>query len=58
MALIKIGLIREGKNPPDKRVPFTPAQAEEIEQRFPHAKVICQQSKVRCFEDIEYEARM
>ncbi|MBN8652554.1 MAG: alanine dehydrogenase [Cytophagales bacterium] len=57
MALIKIGLIREGKNPPDKRVPFTPAQAEEIEQRFPHAKVICQQSKVRCFEDTEYEAR-
>lgn len=57
MALIKIGLIREGKNPPDKRVPFTPAQAEEIEQRFPHTKVICQQSKVRCFEDAEYEAR-
>lgn len=57
MALIKIGLIREGKNPPDKRVPFTPAQAEEIEQRFPHTKVVCQQSKVRCFEDSEYEAR-
>lgn len=57
MALIKIGLIREGKNPPDKRVPFTPAQAEEIEQRFPHAKVICQQSNVRCFKDSEYEER-
>ena len=55
MSLIKIGLIREGKNPPDKRVPFTPAQAEEIEQRFPHAKVICQQSEVRCFNDSEYE---
>lgn len=57
MALIKIGLIREGKNPQDKRVPFTPAQTEEIEQRFPHTKVVCQQSKVRCFEDSEYEAR-
>ncbi len=57
MALIKIGLIREGKNPPDKRVPFTPAQAEEIEQRFPHVKIVCQSSKVRCFEDSEYEAR-
>lgn len=55
MSLIKIGLIREGKNPPDKRVPFTPAQAGEIEQRFPHAKVICQQSEVRCFNDSEYE---
>lgn len=57
MSLIKIGLIREGKIPPDKRVPFTPAQAEEIEQRFPHAKIICQQSSIRCFEDAEYEAR-
>jgi saccharopine dehydrogenase (NAD+, L-lysine forming) len=55
MSLIKIGLIREGKNPPDKRVPFTPAQAEEIEQRFPHVKVICQQSTVRCFQDSEYK---
>jgi len=57
MALIKIGLIREGKTPPDKRVPFTPAQAEEIEQRFPQAKIVCQQSSIRCFEDSEYETR-
>ncbi|MBX2915388.1 MAG: alanine dehydrogenase [Cyclobacteriaceae bacterium] len=57
MSLIKIGLIREGKTPPDKRVAFTPAQAEEIEQRFPHAKIVCQQSPVRCFEDAEYEKR-
>lgn len=55
MSLIKIGLIREGKTPPDKRVPFTPSQAEEIEQRFPHVKVICQQSGIRCFQDSEYE---
>ncbi|MCW5911704.1 MAG: alanine dehydrogenase [Cyclobacteriaceae bacterium] len=57
MSLIKIGLIREGKNPPDKRVPFTPAQAEEIEQRYPQVKIICQQSRVRCFTDDEYETR-
>ncbi len=51
---IKIGLIREGKTPPDKRVPFTPLQVEEIEQRFPNVRVICQQSPVRCFKDEEY----
>jgi saccharopine dehydrogenase (NAD+, L-lysine-forming) len=51
---MKIGLIREGKVPPDKRVPFTPLQAEEIEQRFPNVKVICQESNVRCFKDDEY----
>lgn len=55
MSLIKIGLIREGKNPPDKRVPFTPLQTEEIEQRFAQVKVICQTSALRCFRDIEYQ---
>ena len=54
MQPLKLGLIREGKTPPDKRVPFTPLQTEEIEQRFPHVKVICQPSQVRCFKDSEY----
>lgn len=52
---LKLGIIREGKNPPDKRVPFTPLQAEEIEQRFTHMKVVVQKSSVRCFTDSEYE---
>jgi saccharopine dehydrogenase (NAD+, L-lysine forming) len=54
MTSLKIGLIREGKIPPDKRVPFTPLQTEEIEQRFPGVKIVCQQSDVRCFSDDEY----
>lgn len=52
---LKLGIIREGKNPPDKRAPFTPLQTEEIEQRFPHMKVVVQKSAVRCFADSEYE---
>jgi alanine dehydrogenase len=56
MHIMKIGLIREGKVPPDKRVPFTPAQSDEIELRFPDVKVICQSSEVRCFKNEEYEA--
>src|SRR6187402_743792 len=51
---LKLGIIREGKNPPDKRVPFTPFQTEEIEQRFPHMKIVVQKSPVRCFQDDEY----
>lgn len=51
---IKLGLIREGKTPPDKRVAFTPIQTEEIEQRFGHVKVVCQPSEARCFKDQEY----
>ncbi len=54
MKSIKLGIIREGKVPPDKRVPFTPLQTEEIEQRFPNVKVICQSSEVRAFNDDEY----
>src|SRR5262245_38182437 len=49
-----IGLIRERKNPPDKRVPFTPLQIEEIIQRFPNVKVKVETSSIRCFKDTEY----
>ena len=51
---LKLGLIREGKTPPDKRVPFTPLQTEEIEQRYPNVKVVCEESSSRCFKDEEY----
>jgi alanine dehydrogenase len=53
---IRIGLIREGKTPPDKRVPFTPLQAEEISQRFSHVKLIVEPSEIRCYKDSEYSA--
>ena len=53
--MIKIGLIREGKVPPDKRVPFSPIQVEEIQQRFTDVKVICQTSPHRCYKDDEFK---
>ncbi len=56
MQNLRVGLIREGKVPPDKRVPFTPFQVEEIQQRFPHVKVVVEESDVRCFSDREYRA--
>ena len=51
---LKIGLIREGKVPPDKRVPFTPLQVVEIQQRFKGVRISCQHSDVRAFTDQEY----
>lgn len=51
---IRIGIIKEGKVPPDKRVPFTPLQTEEIQQRYPNVTVVCQSSEIRCFKDDEY----
>lgn len=54
MKPVRIALLREGKNPPDKRVAFTPRQVEEILQRFPEVTMVCQSSEARCFKDEEY----
>lgn len=54
METIRLGIIKEGKIPPDKRVPFSPIQCVEIEQRYPHVKVVVQSSEVRAFKDEEY----
>ena len=51
---INLALIREDKVPVDRRVPITPAQAAEIQQRFPHVRVFCQRSALRCFPDQDY----
>ncbi len=52
---MKIGIIREGKYPPDSRVPLTPAQCAFIKKKF-NVELIVQPSKVRCIKDDEYVA--
>ncbi len=54
MNQITIGIIREGKVPPDKRVPLTPKQCKQVEQLFPQVKVVVQTSPVRAFTDKHY----
>jgi saccharopine dehydrogenase (NAD+, L-lysine-forming) len=53
--MITIGLIREGKTPPDNRVALTPSQCKLIRKRFPNVSVIVQSSPARCFSDLEYQ---
>ncbi|MBK9526096.1 MAG: alanine dehydrogenase [Bacteroidetes bacterium] len=53
---IKIGIIREGKVPHDKRSPFTPEQCPRILQEFPNLELVVQPSEWRSFKDSEYEA--
>lgn len=55
MESIKIGILREGKVPPDKRVPLTPSQCVKVEKIYPSVKIIVQSSEVRKFKDEEYE---
>jgi alanine dehydrogenase len=52
--MIKLGIIREGKVPPDLRAPFTPAQCEEIQAQWP-VQIVVQPSTIRCFKDEEYQ---
>ncbi len=51
--MIKIGIIREGKNPPDARVPMTPEQCAEAQVELP-LRIVVQPSPVRCFKDAEF----
>jgi len=51
---MKVGIVREGKVPPDKRVPLTPDQCIEVMKNFPNVEVIVQPSPIRCFKDEEY----
>lgn len=55
-AMPKIGIIREGKTPPDKRVPLTPAQCKAVVQRFPGTEIFVQPSAIRAFPDSAYAA--
>ncbi len=52
---MKIGIIREGKNPPDKRVAFTPSQVKEIRASYGDEIYFeLQSSEVRTIVDQEY----
>ena len=52
---MNIGIIREGKVPPDFRVALTPKQCKHISDEYEHVKVFIQRSPIRTFEDREYE---
>lgn len=51
----KIGIIREGKQPPDKRTPLTPKQCKEV--LLKGIDITVQRSPVRAFTDAEYTAQ-
>jgi saccharopine dehydrogenase (NAD+, L-lysine-forming) len=53
--MVRIGIIREGKNPPDSRVAFTPSQCKWLQKNFPSIHITVQPSPSRCFTDREYE---
>jgi saccharopine dehydrogenase (NAD+, L-lysine forming) len=51
---LTIGLLRETKNPPDRRVALPPAQAMKLVKKYPRIDLLVQRSELRCFTDQEY----
>lgn len=56
MQKIKIGVLREEKNPPDKRVPLTPLICSDLVVKNKDLEIVVQPSKIRCYSDEEYTA--
>jgi len=56
MSQVKLGIIRETKIPPDKRVPLTPKQCRELSNRCAGLEILVQPSDYRCYTDDEYRA--
>ena len=51
---MKIGIIRETKNPPDRRVPLNPEHCRRLLDANPGLEIVVQPSPIRCFADGEY----
>lgn len=54
--MIRIGLIRERKTPPDTRVALTPKQCRHLLDTHDHIDIVVEPSPDRCFPDAAYEA--
>tara|TARA_R110000868_G_scaffold1635_2_gene13062 strand:- start:1830 stop:3053 length:1224 start_codon:yes stop_codon:yes gene_type:complete len=53
---MKFGIIRERKNPPDRRVVLTPEACAQVVAKFKNAKIIVEPSPIRVFANKEYES--
>ena len=52
---MKFGIIKERKNPPDRRVVFSPEKLEEFKNKFSTAALFVESSAIRIFPDNQYK---
>ena len=50
-----IGILKERKNPPDKRVVFSPEKLQELKKKFPSVSIKIESSDIRVFSDEAYK---
>ncbi|PXY45961.1 NAD(P)-dependent oxidoreductase [Flavobacterium hydrophilum] len=53
---MKFGIIKERKNPPDRRVVFAPDALAKLKQLYPEASVFVESSDIRIFSDQQYKS--
>ena len=53
---MKFGIIKERKNPPDRRVVFTPNELARLQTAYPQASIAVEKSDIRIFSDEQYAA--
>ncbi|MBT9187752.1 NAD(P)-dependent oxidoreductase [Zobellia russellii] len=54
---MKFGIIRERKNPPDRRVVLSPEACQKVLANQPKAEIIVEPSPIRVFSDAAYKAK-
>ncbi len=54
---MKFGIVKERKNPPDRRVVFSPEALVKFHQQFPQAEIVVESSDIRVFPDENYEQK-
>lgn len=52
---MKFGIIKERKNPPDRRVVFSPDEILIFKEKFPEAEIVVEHSDIRVFTDEQYQ---
>lgn len=52
---MKFGIIKERKNPPDRRVVFSPEKLVEFQESFPASEIKVESSDIRVFNDKAYK---
>ncbi len=53
---MKFGIIKERKNPPDRRVVFSPSELVRLKELYHEASVAVESSDIRIFSDIQYKS--
>ncbi len=52
---MKFAIIKERKNPPDRRVVFSPGKLKEFQDQFPSSEIKVENSNIRVFADEKYK---